>query len=159
VPSAKRRPRGRPRKGVPTGTWIDSDVLAGRVTSIVGPRDERLENGAEILPRLVRFVSRLLRRKLSRDERDQLRGLALVKRAPASVITRVVVGWRHGLGERDVRRTTKSLNKSLNKAFDAQGNDITGRPVLHEQTGMPMLDADGQPATHKPRSRVKLIYR
>jgi hypothetical protein len=86
-------------------------VLAKRVASVVGTRDERVDEGAEILPRLFRFVSRLLGRKLSRKEREELRALVLVKRAPASVITRVVVGWRHGLGERDVRRMLAELNR------------------------------------------------
>jgi hypothetical protein len=81
------------------------------VASIVGSRDERLEHGAEILPRLFHVSSRLLGRKLSRGERDALRALVLVKRAPASVITRLLVGWRHGLGERDVRRMQKTLNQ------------------------------------------------
>jgi hypothetical protein len=111
VPAKPRRPRGRPRKHVPTGTWIDSDLLARRVASVVGTRDERLEEGAEILPRLLGFVRRLLGRKLSRDEREELRVLVLVKRAPASVITRVLLGWRHGLGERDVRQMMKTLHQ------------------------------------------------
>ena len=127
-PAKPRRPRGRPRKDVPTGTWIDSDVLARRVKAIVGNRDERLEDGAEILGALQRLARRLLGRPLSRDQRNDLRALVLVKREPASVITRTLVAWRHGLGQRDVRR----MQGTLNKAQD--------------------------PATHKPRPRVKLIY-
>src|SRR5688572_21430947 len=95
-----RRPRGRPRKDVPTGTWIDSDVLARRVKAIVGNRDERLDDGTDILSRLRRLARRLLGRALSQDEREQLRELVLAKRAPASVINRRLVRWRHGLGER-----------------------------------------------------------
>ena len=109
-PAKPRRPRGRPRKDVPTGTSIDSDVLARRVQAIVGNRDERLDDGAEILPRLRRLARRLLGRALSQDERDELRELVLGKRAPASVVTRRLVRWRHGLGERDVRRMQHSLN-------------------------------------------------
>ncbi len=40
------------------------------------------------------------------------------------------------------------MTKSLNRAFDAQGNDITGQPVLHEKTGRPMFDADGPSSEH-----------
>jgi hypothetical protein len=109
-PSKSRRSRGRPRLATPKGTWIDSDVLARRVAAIVGKRDERVDAGAEILAALQRFARRLLGRSLSRDERSALRSLALVKRAPASAITRVLVAWRHGLGERDVRRMQHSVN-------------------------------------------------
>jgi hypothetical protein len=86
-------------------------VLARRVVAIVGNRDERLDDGSEILGALQRLSRRLLGRPLSRDQRATLRTLALVKRAPASVITRVLVGWRHGLGERDVRRMLAALNE------------------------------------------------
>jgi hypothetical protein len=103
-------------------------VLARRVKAIVGNRDERLEDGAEILGALQRLARRLLGRPLSRDRRNDLRALVLVKREPASVITRTLVAWRHGLGERDVRR----MQATLNKAQD--------------------------PATQKSRPRVKLIY-
>jgi hypothetical protein len=108
-PAKSRRLRGRPRLSEPNGTWIDSDVLARRVTTIVGTRDERFEN-TDALPRLRRLAQRLLGRPLSRDEREELRSLVVGKRAPCSVITRVLVGWRHGLGERDVRRMQHSLN-------------------------------------------------
>lgn len=104
-------------------------MLARRVKAIVGNRDERLDDGAKILADLVRLTRRLLGHPLSRDQRDALRALALVKREPASVITRTLVSWRHGLGERDVRR----MQGTLNKAPD--------------------------PAMQKPRPRVKLIYR
>jgi hypothetical protein len=156
VPSSpgKPRPRGRPRKSIPAGTWIDSDVLARRVTSIVGTRDERHENVAA-LQRLRRFAERLLGRSLSRVERHTLRTQAVRKREPASVITRTLTAWRHGIGERDVRR----MMHTLHAALDERGNDITGQPVLRPDNGVPVLDENGRPATHKPRPRVKLIYR
>jgi hypothetical protein len=129
-------------------------VLERRVAAIVGPRDERLED-SDALPRLRRLARRLLGRPLTADERRQLRTLLLVKRAAASVIYRVLVAWRHGIGERDVRR----MMRTLKVALDEDGNDITGQPVIHKKTKEQMVDANGQPATHQPRPRVKLIYR
>jgi hypothetical protein len=121
LPSDGPRRRGRPRaqsrlshvkqNRTPTGDWLDDDALARDVAAIVGSRDERLDEGAEILLRLFDFSRRLLGHKLSQDEREELRALVLRERAPASVITRVLVGWRHGVGERDVRRMMKSLNR------------------------------------------------
>ena len=144
-PVKPHRPRGRPRKDVPTGTWVDSDVLARRVKAIVGNRDERLDDGANILGDLQRLARRLLRRPLSPEERAAVRALVLIKREPASVITRTLVAWRHSLGERDVRRMIRSLHVTL----DAKDQDVAGQSI----------DANGRPATPKPRPRVKLIYR
>jgi hypothetical protein len=129
-------------------------MLARRVATIVGDKDERVDDGAEILSRLRRLGRRLLGRPLSADEGDVLRSLALIKPKRASVITRVLVAWRHGVGERDVRRIMRTLNVALDKAGDV----VTGQPFLHAD-GRQLLDEKGQPAQHKPRSRVKLIYR
>ena len=93
-------------------------------------------------------------RVLSRHQRDTLRTLLVIKRAPASVILRVLMAWRHGVGERDVRRMIRSFHVAL----DQQGYDVTGEPILRANGGQ-QLDANGPPAVHKPRPRAKLNYR
>lgn len=139
----------------PTGVWIDSDVLPRRVAAIVGARDERDVDGAEKLAGLERLSRRLLRRKLTSPEREALHTLLFTKRAPASIITRVLVAWQHGVGERDVRR----MLRTLHAAVDSEGNDITGKPVLDPETGRPVLDSAGSPVKHRARPRVKMFYR
>jgi hypothetical protein len=103
-------------------------VLARRVTAIVGPTNERDDDGTERLEALRRLARRLLRpRPLSPAQNRKLRAMALTKPVAPSVIVRTLTAWRFGVGERDVRRMQQSL---------------------HEP----------QVGTGKPRPRVKLIY-
>ena len=109
-PPAKRR-RGRPRQSSPTGTWIDSDLLTRRVNSIVADRDEREYDGPETYQRLCRLTRRLTGKPLTPEQRDRLRKLA--RSAKRSVIVRQLLAWRHGVGDRDVRRMAAGLKGKI----------------------------------------------
>jgi hypothetical protein len=98
-------------------------VLARRVASIVCTRDEQHENAAA-LPRLRRLAERLLGRSLSRKERDILRTRVLISREPASIITRLLVAWRHGVGERDVRRMMRALHAAVDDNGNAESQHV-----------------------------------
>lgn len=116
-PSTEPKRRGRPRSHVPTGTWEDDDVLLAELREILrdGPRDR----DADVLDAVCRLAARVLRRRLTRAQQQVVKTLLFGGRGPSgkqkdrrekpSVILRQIIGWRHGLGERDVRRMQQSL--------------------------------------------------
>lgn len=148
------------------------DALIAEVSRIVEHRDERNDDALDTLCAL---TAKALAREPTSKQRDRLRALLYgrlknrwdvdeserTQASKASAIAREVVAWSRGVGVRDVRWMQDTLRKALDPADRnrSKRNDLTGQPVLHEQMGQPMVDADGQPATHKPRPRVKLIYR
>jgi hypothetical protein len=155
---------------------MDSAVLARRVYTIIGTGDEREDKGGEAYEKLCRLAGRLMGRRLTSKERKRLFTLAFTKKVKASVITRQLTAWRHGVGERDVRRMQRSLHApvSLPSTVLVLKYDKDGQPVCDED-GRPVWwvpDENGQPAhRHVPgeqpkprrvqavRPRVKLIYR
>ena len=137
MPATPRR-RGRPRQAKPTGTWSDSDVLAQRVSTIVGDRDVREDSGVEAYEQLCRLARRLLCRRVTPEERTRLKELLFTKKAKASVITRQLLGWKHGLGLRDVRRMERSLRAPISL-------DSTALVLKYAEDGQPVCDEHGQP--------------
>jgi hypothetical protein len=135
---------------MPTGDWVDSDYLARRVATIVGHGDEREETAAERLPLLRRLATRILRRKLTDKERSLLRTLLISERAPASVITRMLYAWRHGLGERDVRRMLKSLRQPVERDHAALVLEYEAERLLLDDDGQPVIDDNGRPIRYRP---------
>jgi hypothetical protein len=116
LPDNELRRRARPRKMVPAGTWDDDSLLAD-VQAVIGTTDERHDDGAEIFEAICRLAAQELRSKLMTARKDVLKSLVFGGRGrsgqhidaqKASVIARTIVGWRHGVGERDVRRMQRA---------------------------------------------------
>jgi hypothetical protein len=167
--------RGRPRSTLPTGAWDDDEVdsIITLASDVVDRRDERT---GEALDALKALTARALGRPPTVPQVNRLRALLYgglrtrrqddkpdrTQPSKASAIARQIVAWQYGINVRDVRWMRETLNTARdptdrNKNKDKR--DLTGQPVLHGETGQPMLHEDGTPATHKPRPRVKLIYR
>ncbi|MCL4848105.1 MAG: hypothetical protein KJ066_16305 [Acidobacteria bacterium] len=104
------RPRGRPRALRPTGTWVDSLLLERRVKRLLPTGDARDDDETitATVDALCRLTRRLLRRPVTTAQRARLRRLLCRRPQRADVVLRQLYQWRHGLGDRDVRRMLKS---------------------------------------------------